>query len=49
MEEIKQADATEELKKAIEEYINYYNCDRIKEKLGGLTPVEYRLKALKNK
>lgn len=31
-----------ELKKAIEEYIKYYNEDRIKEKLGYLSPVEYR-------
>lgn len=31
-----------ELKKAIEEFINYYNEDRIKEKLGGLSPRQYR-------
>lgn len=31
-----------ELKKTIEEYIKYYNEDRIKEKLGYLSPVEYR-------
>ena len=31
-----------ELKKAIKEYIKYYNEDRIKEKLGYLSPVEYR-------
>ncbi|EED4923254.1 IS3 family transposase [Salmonella enterica subsp. diarizonae] len=24
-------------------YIEYYNCLRIKEKLGGLSPVQYRL------
>lgn len=32
----------EELKVTIEEYIEYYNKDRIKEKLGYLSPVEYR-------
>ena len=32
-----------ELKKTIEEYIKYYNEDRIKEKLGYLSPVEYRI------
>ncbi|QNM15864.1 IS3 family transposase [Fusobacterium hominis] len=32
----------EELRLGIEEYIDYYNNRRIKEKLKGLTPVEYR-------
>ena len=32
----------EELKAAIEEYIAYYNNKRIKVKLKGLTPAEYR-------
>ena len=36
--------AYEELKEAIEEYIDYYNKDRIKEKLGYLSPIEYREK-----
>lgn len=36
----------EELKTAIEEYIKYYNEQRIKEKLGWLSPVEYRLSLL---
>lgn len=36
----------DELKNAIEEYIKYYNEDRIKEKLGWMSPVEYRLKSL---
>lgn len=31
-----------ELKKSIEKYIKYYNENRIKEKLGYLSPVEYR-------
>ena len=33
----------EELKEAIEKYITYYNHKRIKEKLGWMSPVEYRL------
>lgn len=32
----------EELKKGLIEYIHYYNHDRIKMKLGGLSPVQYR-------
>ncbi|WP_143614616.1 IS3 family transposase, partial [Urinicoccus timonensis] len=32
----------EELVQAIEQYIRYYNEDRIKEKLGGLSPKQYR-------
>lgn len=31
-----------ELKNTIEDYIKYYNEDRIKAKLGYLSPVEYR-------
>ena len=34
----------EQLKETIEEYIEYYNKDRIKEKLGYLSPIEYREK-----
>jgi transposase InsO family protein len=34
----------EELKTAIESYIKYYNNKRTKQKLGYLSPVEYRLK-----
>ncbi|SMQ61775.1 Transposase InsO and inactivated derivatives [Bacillus sp. OV166] len=33
----------EELKKRIEEYINYYNNKRIKQKLAGMSPVQYRI------
>ena len=33
----------EELKAAIERYIKYYNEQRIKEKLGWKSPVQYRL------
>ena len=36
----------DELKSAIERYIKYYNEQRIKEKLGWLSPVQYRLKLL---
>ena len=32
-----------ELKEAIEKYIKYYNEQRIKAKLGWMSPVEYRL------
>ncbi|MGC6744457.1 IS3 family transposase [Escherichia coli] len=32
-----------DLKRDIIDYINYYNQLRIKEKLGGLSPVQYRL------
>ena len=34
-----------ELQTAIDEYIHYYNHDRIKMKLGGLSPVAYRVRA----
>ena len=34
-----------ELILAIDDYINYYNYDRIKEKLKGLSPVNYRLQS----
>lgn len=33
----------EELKQRIEDYIDYYNHERIKENLGGLSPVQYRI------
>lgn len=36
-------DSYDELKKAIDEYIEYYNRQRIKEKLGWRSPIEYRL------
>ncbi len=36
----------EELKDAIDKYIKYYNEKRIKEKLGWMSPVEYRLSLL---
>ncbi|MFD2630418.1 IS3 family transposase [Oceanobacillus kapialis] len=36
----------EELKEAIEAYINFYNCRRYQESLNGLSPLEYRAKAV---
>ncbi|GAA4293498.1 hypothetical protein GCM10023142_29630 [Anaerocolumna aminovalerica] len=36
----------DELKDAIDKYIEYYNKKRIKEKLGWMSPVEYRLSLL---
>ncbi len=36
----------DELKKAIDTYIEYYNKQRIKEKLGWMSPVEYRISLL---
>jgi transposase InsO family protein len=36
----------DELKEAIEKYIKYYNEQRTKEKLGWMSPVEYRLSLL---
>lgn len=34
--------AYEELKKRIERYVHYYNNERIKQKLAGMSPVQYR-------
>ena len=39
----------DELKGAIERYIKYYNEKRIKEKLGWMSPVEYRLNGRRGK
>jgi putative transposase len=36
-----------ELRKAIEDYIHYYNNERISLKLKDLSPVEYRTQTLK--
>lgn len=33
----------EDLKKMIEAYIEYYNTKRIKQKLAGMSPVQYRI------
>lgn len=42
---LKKFNSIEELKKDINNYINYYNNDRIKQKLNGLSPVQYRTQA----
>lgn len=39
-------DSVEQLRKGLHDYIHYYNCHRIKLKLKGLSPVEYRAQAL---
>ena len=39
----------EELRKEIESYIKWYNEDRIKTKLNGMSPVDYRLHWVYNK
>jgi putative transposase len=36
----------EQLRNAVEEYIHYYNNERIKLKLNGLSPVQYRTQAM---
>lgn len=36
----------EALSDEIKRYINWYNKDRIKIKLNGLSPIEYRIKAV---
>ena len=41
----KQFISIKELKKAIVNYIDYYNNKRIKVKLKGLSPVQYRTKS----
>ena len=38
-------ESVEELKAGLDDYIHYYNHDRIKAKLGGLSPVEYRARS----
>ena len=38
--------SVQQLQEAIAEYITYYNNDRIKLKLKGLSPVQYRTQAL---
>lgn len=40
-------DSLKDLEEAIHQYIDYYNHRRIKIKLGGLSPVEYRAQAAK--
>lgn len=39
-------ESIDQLKFKVDEYIHYYNHERIKMKLGGLSPVEYRTQSL---
>ena len=41
-----QFNSLEELEKTVKDYIHYYNHERIKVKLKGLTPVQYRNQSL---
>jgi len=41
---LEQFDSVEDLKTALEDYIRYYNEDRIKLRLGGQSPVSFRLR-----
>lgn len=38
-------DTYETLSRDVEEYINFYNYDRLQKRLNGLSPLEYRAKA----
>ncbi|WP_397391763.1 IS3 family transposase, partial [Polynucleobacter sp.] len=42
----KKFDSVQSFKVELKEYIHYYNHDRIKEKLKGLSPVQYRTPSL---
>ena len=39
--------SVDELEQKVKEYIHYYNHERIKVKLKGLSPVQYRIQSLK--
>lgn len=39
-------DTYETLSRDVEEYINFYNYDRLQKRLNGLSPLEYRTKAV---
>jgi transposase InsO family protein len=43
----KRFESVESFKTGLDEYMRYYNHDRIKEKLKGLSPVQYRIQSLK--
>jgi len=45
---LKKYDSIDQLKKEIDEYINYYNYDRIKLNLKGMSPIQYRAHHYKN-
>ena len=42
---LKRFESIEEFKSGLDEYIRYYNHDRIKLRLNGLSPVDYRVQA----
>lgn len=43
---LNQFDTVEQLQRGIADYIHYYNHQRIKQKLNGLSPVQYRTQAM---
>jgi len=43
---LKNFSSFEQFRKELEDYIEYYNHKRIKSKLNGLSPVEYRLQSV---
>ncbi len=43
---LREFDSMEEFRAELERYIDYYNNKRIKAKLKGLSPVQYRLQSL---
>ena len=43
---LKRFESLEQLQTGIRQYIHYYNHERIKLKLKGLSPVQYRTQAL---
>lgn len=45
LDDLKQYNSAQELITAIKKWINYYNQTRIQMKLGGLSPINYRLQA----
>jgi len=44
---LRKFESIDELKKEIQNYIDYYNNKRIKGKLKGMSPVQYRTHSLK--
>ncbi|MCD1158717.1 IS3 family transposase, partial [Peribacillus frigoritolerans] len=44
---LQEFESMEHFKQELEEYIHYYNHQRIKGKLKGMSPVDYRVHALK--
>ena len=43
----KRFSSVDELEQTVKEYIHYYNYERIRVKLKGLSPVEYRIQSLR--